>query len=356
MEFIRNLWYAAGWSADIARTPVGRTIINDPIVLFRSEAGDIIALSDTCPHRFAPMHMGKLVGDAIECGYHGLRFNGEGACVFNPHGGGATPRSVRLRRYQAAEKDSLAWVWMGEDGAGDVALIPEFPMLSEPDFDYTGSHTMEMPLATDLIVDNLLDLSHAAYLHPATLGAAPGTKDVTSVTKEGTRIFSNRLIPNSPPAFVFQATGAAEPTEMVDYWANMRWDPPGTFAMDAGIVAAGGEKKDGRILSSVQIVTPSTATSSYYFWKMYRNYNRDRPELTAAIEAAVVQAFGSEDEPMIKAVQKRMAGREFWSLKPLLLASDNAAVQARRVMAELLERETGPAKERVYAGADTAYD
>ncbi len=107
--------------------------------------------------------------------------------------------------------------------------------------------------------------------------------------------------------------------------------------MDAGIVGTGREKATGRILSSVQIITPATATSSYYHWKMFRNYALGNADVTKAIEAAVIQAFETEDEPMISAVQQRMAGREFWSMKPLLLNSDSAAVQARRVVSALTD-------------------
>jgi len=227
MAFVRDLWYAAGWSEDVKRELVPRTIIGDHIVLYRSIAGDIVALSDTCPHRFAPIHRGKLVGDAVECGYHGLRFSSDGACIHNPHGNGVTPKTARLRRYPVHELNGLIWLWLGEASDADVSQIPTFPWLDDTSYTFTGGHMMAMNLAHDLIVDNLLDLSHAAYLHPATLGAAQGTKDITSVTRSGTRIQSDRLIPNSLPAFVFTATGAAAADEYVDYWANMRWDPPG---------------------------------------------------------------------------------------------------------------------------------
>lgn len=339
MPFVRDLWYAAGWSGDVQRALLPRTIIGDHIVLYRTEVGEAVALSDTCPHRFAPMHRGKLVGDAVECGYHGLRFDHRGACIYNPHGNGATPRAAHLRRYPLVEKNGLVWLWMGEESAAQPLSIPDYPWLDDDGYAFTGGHTMSMPLACDLIVDNLLDLSHAAYLHPATLGAAQGTRDVTSVRKEGTRIQSDRLIPGAPAAFVFTATGAAQPGEIVDYWANMRWDPPGSFYMDAGIVAAGGRKEDGRILSSVQIVVPATETTSHYHWKMFRNYALDDEQVTAGIEAAVIQAFNTEDEPMIAAVQERMARRDFWEMRPLLLPQDSAAVQARRIVQELQARE-----------------
>jgi phenylpropionate dioxygenase-like ring-hydroxylating dioxygenase large terminal subunit len=345
VTFVKELWYAAAWSGDIGRKLLPRAIIGEPLVLYRTEEGEPVALADTCPHRFAPLHLGRLVGDAVECGYHGLHFNTSGACSFNPHGNGATPKAARVRSFPIAERDGLAWIWMGAVEKADTQKIPEFPALGETAYVFTGAHTMTMPLNSELIIDNLLDLSHAAYLHPATLGAAPGTKDITSVTRTGDRLQSNRLIPNSAPAFVFQVTGAAGPDERVDYWANMRWDPPGSFFMDAGIVQAGGEKTDGRILSSVQIVTPSTEGSSYYFWKMFRNYNLEDEAITQAIEAAVVQAFSAEDEPMIAAVQARMAGRDFWEMGPIMLSGDSAAVQARRIMAERLRAEQASTEE-----------
>lgn len=343
MTFARELWYTVAWSEQIGRSLTPRTIAGDHLVLYRQLSGDVAALSDTCPHRFAPMHLGSLVDDVVQCGYHGLRFDAGGACVHNPHGNGATPKAARLRRYDVVELDGLVWVWMGAGEPADISTIPRFPELHESSYAFTGAHMMTMDLPIDLIVDNLLDLSHAAYLHPATLGAAQGTKDITSVKKAGNRIQSNRLMPGAPPAFVFQATEAAGPDDIVDYWANMRWDPPGVFSMDAGIVATGGRKEDGRILSSVQIVVPSTEGSSYYFWKMFRNYNEDVPGMTEAIEAAVVQAFSTEDEPMVRAVRDRMGGRNFWDMRPLLLPQDSAAVQARRVMDALIAGEAAGA-------------
>jgi phenylpropionate dioxygenase-like ring-hydroxylating dioxygenase large terminal subunit len=70
------------------------------------------------------------------------------------------------------EKDGLVWLWIGEFASADPSKIIDFPWLNESNYTFTAPHTMNMPLPCDLIVDNLLDLSHAAYLHPATLGAA----------------------------------------------------------------------------------------------------------------------------------------------------------------------------------------
>src|SRR5687767_14377868 len=81
-SYLRNAWYVAAWSDDLADGQlVARTILKEPIVLFRKADGNAGALQDRCPHRFAPLHMGRIVGgDRIQCPYHGLEFDSSGAC------------------------------------------------------------------------------------------------------------------------------------------------------------------------------------------------------------------------------------------------------------------------------------
>ena len=78
--FVRNAWYVAMWGDDLAREQVvGRTILNEAVALFRKADGSVAALADRCAHRFAPLHMGKVVaGDRVQCAYHGLEFDGAG--------------------------------------------------------------------------------------------------------------------------------------------------------------------------------------------------------------------------------------------------------------------------------------
>ena len=91
MTFARNGWYCAGFTAEIADKPIARRILGDPIMLVRDTAGDVRAIGDRCPHRFAPLHLGAIDSDTIECPYHGLKFDLNGACILNP-GKGAFPQ------------------------------------------------------------------------------------------------------------------------------------------------------------------------------------------------------------------------------------------------------------------------
>ena len=77
--FLRNQWYTAATSAELGDKPLARTICNEPLVIFRSGNGNVAVLTDRCPHRKAPLSSGEVVGNDIQCGYHGIRFAPDGA-------------------------------------------------------------------------------------------------------------------------------------------------------------------------------------------------------------------------------------------------------------------------------------
>src|SRR5262252_8998291 len=113
VSFLQNAWYVAGWSEELHGQPVGRRILDQPVVMYRLPTGEAVALQGRCPHRFAPLHLGKVIGTDIQCPYHGLRFGPQGACTFNPQGGGATPRALDIRAYPLVERYGALWIWMG---------------------------------------------------------------------------------------------------------------------------------------------------------------------------------------------------------------------------------------------------
>lgn len=339
MAFLRNVWYPFAWSEEVGRELFARTLLGEPIVAYRKQDGVAIAMEDTCPHRFAPLHRGQLVGDSVQCPYHGLRFNEQGQCVHNPHGDGKIPAAARIKSYPLTERDTLLWIWMGQPEEADPTRIVDFSFLNEPKHAYTRGHVMHMPLRIELMLDNLLDLTHAHYLHPANLGSAAVGKGRMTVRQVGNTVRAENIYPDGLPAAVFSATGACPPDKPVDYWVDVRWDAPACMHFDAGVTPAGRPRSEGALLSSAQLLAPESETSTHYFWRMYRNYLCDQRELTAVIEAAVEEAFATEDEPMILAVQQRMAGKDLWSLKPVLLGTDSGAVRVRRLLEQMQAAE-----------------
>ena len=75
MTFLKNTWYVAALSPEVGREPKAIRILGEAVVLYRTQAGAAVALEDACPHRKLPLSMGRIKGDAIECGYHGLTFD-----------------------------------------------------------------------------------------------------------------------------------------------------------------------------------------------------------------------------------------------------------------------------------------
>ena len=80
-----NAWYHAAWSHEITgNKPLARTFLNEDVVLFRDSEGNASALEDRCCHRATPLRLGDVVPEGLQCGYHGMTFNGSGKCVKIP--------------------------------------------------------------------------------------------------------------------------------------------------------------------------------------------------------------------------------------------------------------------------------
>ncbi len=73
-----NHWYVVARSREVSDRPLGVVLWQQDIVLYRDSQGQVQALEDRCPHRFVKLSRGCVVGDDLECAYHGWRLNGKG--------------------------------------------------------------------------------------------------------------------------------------------------------------------------------------------------------------------------------------------------------------------------------------
>ncbi|HVW68006.1 MAG TPA: aromatic ring-hydroxylating dioxygenase subunit alpha [Steroidobacteraceae bacterium] len=167
--FLRNCWYMVGWSTDIpaARlTPL--SVLDEPLVAYRKRDGGLAVLEDLCCHRLAPLSLGRQENDDVRCMYHGLKFAPDGRCVEIP-GQARVAAAVKVRSYPVAERHGAAWVWMGTPEKADPALIPPIVGPDDPDWALVCS-SMDIEAHASLVWDNLLDLSHAPFVHANTFG------------------------------------------------------------------------------------------------------------------------------------------------------------------------------------------
>jgi len=350
MSFLRNAWYMAAWDNELQPgKPLARTLLNEPLALFRDSAGRAGAVFDRCPHRFAPLSMGTVVGDQLRCAYHGLEFDQRGACTRNPHGDGNIPRAAKVKAYPVTEKHSVIWVWMGEPDKADERAIPDFSSSMNPDKRFVGQDYLLAKAHYQLETDNIMDLSHIEFLHPGSLGSEAIKKAKTEVVQEGNTVYSMRLTQAErlTPALE-QGYGVPE-GQLVDRWLDVRWDAPASMELWVGIAPTGTDhpRKVGKRIPFVHIFTPETDTTTHYWFSTSypKKMGEEGARRTAADMAFLRAPFETEDLPMLEAQQKAMGAAPFWSLKPVLLASDAAAIRARRVLDAMVAAEQAAAAE-----------
>jgi len=342
MKFLNEAWYVAAWSEELGSgTLLARTLLDQPIVLFRDSSGSPAALIDRCPHRFAPLSRGRLQGDSIECGYHGLCFDRAGACTRNPYASTVPPRA-RVRSFPVLERDGIVWIWMGEASTADAGLAPSLPTLVDPAWHAIRGY-LRTPANYVLAIDNLMDLTHPEYLHDRSLGSPALKTAHYEVKVESERVIhSNRWFDSGPiPPLMernFPTNG-----QPVEHWVNMRWEAGSSLWLEVGATLAGRPRKEGWKTFAAHLLTPETATSSHYFYAAVFDREEARAHVNDdEIRAILAHIFAGEDSPMLEAVQGRMGGADLWALKPVSLPGDEGAVQVRRALAELIARESQP--------------
>ncbi|WP_207764768.1 aromatic ring-hydroxylating dioxygenase subunit alpha [Hyphococcus luteus] len=346
MTFLKNCWYAAAYSSEVEDKPFGRMLLGAPVAIYRKTDGSPAALHDRCPHRCAPLSRGAAHGDNIECPYHGLKFSPDGACVYNPHYD-EIPRAAQVRSFPAIEKYGFIWIWPGAPENADESLLPDFGFLTRSDYS-TVSGYLRVEANYQLIVDNLLDLSHAAYLHPdfvvpgmSTEARLRGTeaelvRDERSITAKRIR---RAQPPNGPTRNIFGFDD-----ERMDSRSHMQWFPPSLLNFDLGAVRTGEPEETGLCIPAVHAITPETETTSHYFFAQARNVKLDDPKVDEALLNMLDTAFRTQDEPMIEAQQQVLLTSDSnEELDRLLLRTDAAPIAVRRMLSKLIAEEQSSA-------------
>jgi len=334
--YLRNAWYQIAWSHEVEDKPLARTILDIPILVFRS-AGTLAAVLDRCPHRFAPLSAGKIKDGIVECAYHGLAFDGTGRCVRNPHG--PITSAIKTPAYPIVERHQAIWIWLGDAQAADVASLPDLSFIDE--MPENVRILMYMPTAASyrLLTDNIMDLSHADYLHPASLGGVIADA-TTRQYDHGNGIVAQWVNMNCLAPGVWQ--GRFPPPATIDYWIDVEWRAPAVMTLINTVVPAGGQVTAADHYPSLHNMVPESAASTHYF--MCASRPEHFPADNKAMKAIYEQAFLHEDKPMIEAQQNRMGDADFWSLTPVLLKIDAAGVKVRRRLDQMIADEAAASK------------
>ena len=339
MSFARNAWYVAAHASEVGEGILGRQIVGERVMMTRDKGGKVRVLNDRCPHRFAPLHLGERRGDAVMCPYHGLEFSIEtGVCTRNPHGDGHIPSAARVKSYAVVERDRMVWLWPGDPELANPDDIPDLGLYYYDDFEAVNGHII-MPVDYRLVLDNLLDLSHAQYIHAGTLSppAAEAKREIKNeIGERSVKVIASMLNCPTPSSQAPYYSG-----ERGDFRSTMEWVFPGTMRHQLTMSNSGADPMSGAVSRLAHLITPETETSTHYFWVHTRNENTlpFDEKINTKIKEIITYAFVNEDEPIMTACQDYMDGQEFFSLRPLYLATDNAGTRCRRTMERLIAEE-----------------
>lgn len=341
--YLKNCWYVAAAAEELDDGPIERTIMDYPVALFRMEDGTAAAMHGVCPHRYFPLARGKVVGNAIQCGYHGFCFDGHsGACVHVPSQ--PAPTSFRQRTYPLVEHGKWLWIWPGEQGKADPALLPPLEKAGlSPEWKVDLGRCLHSEGRAQLLVENLLDLTHVDYLHTATLQSGEVLKSPVTVREEEDGIFAGR-ISRTPWVDGFydliygaenRFEGDHESLGETWYWS------PGYLRTGLVITGIDGQPRiDRSVFGNFyfhHFLTPETPHSCHYFSGMSRNYRLDDREFSEIMLASDLEVR-QEDIGGANGIEIQLARP--WTLrKELLVRADAPAIQARRKIQAQLDSE-----------------
>lgn len=348
-RFLMQAWYAAATSQEITGDgTLSRRILGTSVVLYRDGEGNPVALQDRCPHRFAPLSMGKREDDALVCPYHGLKFNKHGACIHNPHGKGVVTNAIAVRSFPVVEKHGFIWIWMAEEAA-DYKALPDYPKLDIGPNSGIAHTYMKLPVNYRLILDNVMDLSHVDHVHGEIISTRGQLSPLFPQVKEtGTSVTAAWEWKQTPPILILNQF-LPRPEEEARHWIQVSWSAPGNIQLSLYCAQDDTPVMEGPGQYDLHSVTPEDEYSTHYFFATRRNHIEDDAEYNAMKIAAMHDAFENEDGPIMIACQREMGEEDFFAMAPVLMSNDLAAVKMRRNLQKLIDSEQSTFRNQVAA-------
>jgi vanillate O-demethylase monooxygenase subunit len=345
----RNAWYVACTPQEIDDKPLGRTIGGERIVFYRGPGQKAVALEDWCPHRGAPLSLGRVTEGKLVCGYHGLEMGCDGRTLAMP---GQRVRGVpAIRSYPVVERHGFIWVWPGDAARASDERLPNLPWAGNPEWAYGGG-LYHVKCDYRLMIDNLMDLTHETYVHATSIGQPEIDETPCKTSVDGDMAVTSRFMNGiqAPPFWrmAMRASGLPDDAK-VDRWQICRFSPPSHVMIEVGVALAGHggyeAPKDKKAYSIVvDFITPETDTSMWYFWGMARNFRADDKALTAQIREGQGKIFAED----LEILERQQANLAMWPRRELLrLNIDAGGVAARKIIDRLV------AEERAAAAAQT---
>jgi len=340
----RNAWYVGAWSNEVTDTPLARTVMNEKMVFFRGPGGNAAALEDRCSHRATPLSLGEVTDKGLQCGYHGLTFDGSGDCVFIP-GQDSIPPQACVRAFPVIERQGFVWVWPGDPDQIDESTLIDYPWNDDAENwpVIYGRKTVQCNYM--LLIDNLMDLTHIPFVHRHTIGGGNAMGQVNAemkTTRTDTGVHYIRWMEGiQPPPTYANAAGFADGV-LVDRWQELEYVAPMTVLHWTGALETGRsarenrEQEGGFQLRVFHGATPATDKTCYYFTAANNGCAARSPADNEKLRGELWATF-QED---VDILGHQQASLESDPAGPLCdIKHDSARIHARRRIAKMLTAE-----------------
>ena len=333
-----DTWYPLTWSRNVTRTLSRHRLLGGDLVVYRSEAGEPIAMDDVCPHRLAPLSMGKLKGDAIQCGYHGMTFGSDGRCIRIP-GQAMIPPNARVPSYPLHEKMGLVWIWPGDPAHADRSLIYDLPQYAQPNWHVAHGDALRIETSYLNLADNLCDPAHVSFVHLSTLGNSASEEVPVEHTFGDRGVLVWRWIKNAPPIPLFAKYGNFRGN--VDRWHYYDYLAPCTAVIDFGSAEAGAlanldDRDAGLRIFACHFITPVDDNVCIDHWLHVRNFALNDADVDQRLHADFRIAF-NEDKEILERIEQVAQARP--NAKTVRLAIDAAPQRMRRIVEHMVAAE-----------------
>jgi vanillate O-demethylase monooxygenase subunit len=330
-----NCWYVAATSDEIDATPLARRLLDTPVVLYRTDSRDVVAMADRCLHRAYPLSAGRVEGDRLVCGYHGFAYDPSGSCVDVPSQDNVPP-GARVRTFPIYERAPFVWIWLGQPGAAVLRTPPATPWFTDPAW---ARHGEQLHAGANylLLHEHYLDLTNVFAMHTANV--PPGMERLPSLDEVEVSEMSVGYTRVLPPArladWEAEATGLPRSPEY-------RRREQGTFVSPALHVQRWViETDDTGSFEQMRIhgFTPETPTTTHMFLQIAHNYATDRTVVSEHLRTVFLD-MTRRDVAVLELVQRQLT-EGGGPRREVNVKADRAALRARRVAQAMVAEEAG---------------
>src|SRR6266850_1799950 len=280
--FLQNCWYVAAWDHELIDGKLlARTILEKPVLIYRGDSGRVV------------------------------------------------------------ERQHLIWIWMGDPAKADSSKILDFDYLSDPRWRGKPDY-MHYDANYLLIVDNLSDFAHLAFVHTKTLG---GSEEYAYKSKpaaierleDGFRVERWHMDAPTPP---YHKKVSPKP-ERVDRRNIARMYVPGIFFMETLLSPAGSGAEKGNLAGAkqyrnCQFFTPETKRSTHFFWDYLHDYELNDPTIALSLNQSLIEGF-LEDKFIIEGQQEVLDADPSFRMNAIV--ADAPLAHFRRTLGKLVDAE-----------------